>query len=71
MKIGILEVCWLGLLLVRMGVRVLHGFDGGGDGVDYVGGSRLLVAPGSEDGGESGWTRRRGNRRGDGDGPME
>lgn len=54
-----------------MGVRVLDGFDSGGDGVDYVCGSRLLVAPWSEDGGESGWIRWWGYRRGDGDRPMD
>ena len=70
-KIGILERCWLGWLLIRMGVRVLHGFDGGGDGVDYLGGSRLLLAPWVEDLGESVQIRRWGDSRGDGDGPME
>lgn len=70
-KVGVLESCWLGLLPVRVRGRVLHGFDGGGDGVNYVCGLTLLVVPWSEDGGEGSWTRRWRNRRRDRDWPMD
>lgn len=69
-KVGVLESCWLGLLRVRVRSRVLHGLDGGGDGVDYVCGLTLLVIPWSEDGGEGGWIRWWRNRRRDRDRPM-